>query len=57
MVLRETVSLRRYPACATVSSRRNYYITKNKRKHPEKFVINKFCRFCRKHIPHKETKP
>ncbi|OPX30900.1 MAG: 50S ribosomal protein L33 [Candidatus Omnitrophica bacterium 4484_171] len=37
--------------------RKNYYITKNKRKHSGKFVVTKFCRFCRKHSQHKETKP
>jgi large subunit ribosomal protein L33 len=35
---------------------RNYTTTKNKRKHPDKLAINKFCKSCRKHTPHKETK-
>ncbi|MBN2120076.1 MAG: 50S ribosomal protein L33 [Candidatus Omnitrophica bacterium] len=40
----------------TECKRKNYFITKNKRKHPEKFEINKFCKFCKKHLKHKEAK-
>ncbi|MCY1012124.1 50S ribosomal protein L33 [Nannocystis pusilla] len=36
--------------------RRNYSSTKNKRTTPEKVVLKKFCRHCRKHADHKETK-
>ncbi len=36
--------------------RRNYDLTKNKRKHPERVEYRKYCRFCGKHTPHKETK-
>ncbi len=36
--------------------RRNYVSTKNKRTTPEKLEFKKFCRWCRKHTPHKETK-
>jgi large subunit ribosomal protein L33 len=36
--------------------RRNYSTTKNKTKTPNKFEKKKFCRFCRKHTQHKETK-
>ncbi len=36
--------------------RRNYSTTKNKTKMSKKFEIKKFCRFCRKHTVHKETK-
>jgi len=36
--------------------RRNYSTTKNKRKKPEKLNFKKYCRFCRKHVPHKESK-
>ncbi len=35
---------------------RNYSTTKNKRTHPDKLQIKKFCGFCRKHTGHKETK-
>jgi len=36
--------------------RRNYTTTKNKKIHQEKLETSKFCRFCRKHTPHKEGK-
>ncbi|MEI8350322.1 MAG: 50S ribosomal protein L33 [Candidatus Omnitrophota bacterium] len=50
--MRELITLE-----CTGCKRKNYYLTKNKRKHPEKSVLSKFCRFCRKHIDHKEAKP
>jgi large subunit ribosomal protein L33 len=36
--------------------RRNYTASKNKRLHPDRVEFKKFCRFCRKHTPHKETR-
>jgi large subunit ribosomal protein L33 len=36
--------------------RRNYTTTKNKRKHPDRVEHKKFCRFCRGHKLHKETR-
>ncbi|MFO8049885.1 MAG: 50S ribosomal protein L33 [Desulfosudaceae bacterium] len=36
--------------------RRNYTTTKNKRTTPDKLALNKYCRFCREHCLHKETK-
>jgi large subunit ribosomal protein L33 len=39
-----------------VCERRNYSTTKNKRTTPEKVVLKKYCRFCRRHTEHKETK-
>ncbi|MCQ9204901.1 MAG: 50S ribosomal protein L33 [Omnitrophica bacterium] len=50
--MRELIAL----ACA-VCKRKNYYFTKNKRKHPEKLSMKKYCRFDRKHTEHKEAKP
>jgi large subunit ribosomal protein L33 len=35
---------------------RNYSTTKNKKKHPEKLELKKYCRTCRTHTIHKETK-
>ncbi len=35
---------------------RNYFTTKNKRKHPERVAYRKFCARCRTHKVHKETK-
>ncbi|MFH1875058.1 MAG: 50S ribosomal protein L33 [Pseudomonadota bacterium] len=42
-------------ACAECKNR-NYSTTKNKQKMPARFEIKKYCRFCRKHTEHKETK-
>lgn len=40
----------------TECKRRNYSSMKNRRNTPEKLNLQKYCRFCRKHTPHKETK-
>jgi large subunit ribosomal protein L33 len=40
----------------TVCRDRNYSTTKNKRKQTDKVLLSKFCRKCRKHTDHKETK-
>ena len=42
-------------AC-TECKRRNYTTTKNRRKSSERLEFNKFCRACRKHTGHKESK-
>jgi large subunit ribosomal protein L33 len=36
--------------------RKNYSMTKNKRKHNERLETKKFCRSCRHHKMHKEVK-
>ena len=35
---------------------RNYTTTKNKKKTSGKLEFKKYCRFCRQHTAHKETK-
>ncbi|MCG3195940.1 MAG: 50S ribosomal protein L33 [Candidatus Omnitrophica bacterium] len=35
---------------------RNYTITKNKREHPGRVEVKKFCPRCKKHLPHRETR-
>ena len=40
----------------TECKRRNYTTTKNKREHPDRMELKKYCKWCRKHQPHKETK-
>jgi large subunit ribosomal protein L33 len=35
---------------------RNYVTDKNKRKHPDRVEYKKYCRFCRKHTLHRETR-
>ncbi|MDR3564712.1 MAG: 50S ribosomal protein L33 [Negativicutes bacterium] len=42
-------------AC-TECKQRNYQTNKNKKNDPDRLEMNKFCKFCRKQTPHKETK-
>ncbi len=49
--MREQITL----ACGDCK-RRNYTGKKNKRLHPDRVEYKKFCRFCRKHTLHKETR-
>ncbi|MDO9263286.1 MAG: 50S ribosomal protein L33 [Desulfosalsimonadaceae bacterium] len=42
-------------AC-TECKRKNYTTTKNKRTKPDKLEFKKYCRFCKIHTSHKETK-
>ncbi len=42
-------------ACSECKQR-NYSTTKNKKKKPDKLSLKKYCRFCRTHTIHKETK-
>ena len=40
----------------SVCRERNYSTTKNKRTTQEKLVFSKYCKRCRKHTEHKESK-
>jgi large subunit ribosomal protein L33 len=40
----------------TECKQKNYTTTKNKKNSPQKLEFSKYCRFCQKHTPHKETK-
>ena len=40
----------------TECKRRNYSTMKNKKNTTEKLELKKYCRHCRKHTHHKETK-
>jgi large subunit ribosomal protein L33 len=42
-------------AC-TECKQRNYDSMKNKKNDPERIEMSKYCKFCRKHTVHKETK-
>ena len=42
-------------AC-TECQQRNYNLTKDKKTHPDRMETKKYCRFCKKHTLHKETK-
>lgn len=40
----------------TECKRKNYTTTKNKRKHPDRLELRKYCRWCNKHTIHREAK-
>ena len=42
-------------AC-TECKQRNYNTFKNKKNDPDRIEFSKYCRFCRKHTAHKESK-
>ena len=42
-------------AC-TECKQRNYNTMKNKRNNPDRIEMSKYCRFCKKHTTHKETR-
>lgn len=42
-------------AC-TECKNRNYDTTKDKQTHPDRMETKKYCRFCKRHTMHKETK-
>ena len=51
----EVVRTRITLAC-TECKQRNYNMTKDKKAHPDRMETKKYCRFCRTHTLHKETK-
>lgn len=42
-------------AC-TECKQRNYDTSKNKKTTPDRVELSKYCKFCKKHTVHKETK-
>ena len=42
-------------ACTECKSR-NYQTNKNKKNDPDRIEFNKYCKFCKKHTLHKDTK-
>ncbi|MFH1904074.1 MAG: 50S ribosomal protein L33 [bacterium] len=42
-------------ACVECKNR-SYTTTRNKKNKKDKLELKKYCRFCRKHVLHKETK-
>ena len=36
--------------------RRNYATTKERKNTPDRLELKKYCKFCNKHIPHRETR-
>ena len=51
----EAVRTRITLAC-TECKQRNYNTKKDKKTHPDRMETKKYCRFCKKHTVHKETK-
>ncbi len=51
----EVVRTRITLAC-TECKQRNYNMTKDKKTHPDRMETKKYCRFCKTHTMHKETK-
>ncbi|HZX36439.1 MAG: 50S ribosomal protein L33 [Deltaproteobacteria bacterium] len=49
--MREIITL----ACMECK-RRNYSSTKNKKTTSERVELKKYCKFCKRHVAHKETK-
>lgn len=50
-VAREAITLE-----CTECKRRNYTTEKNKKNNTERLEVEKYCKFCKKHTTHKETK-
>jgi ribosomal protein L33, bacterial type len=42
-------------ACSECKQR-NYDTIKSKKNDPDRLEMNKYCKFCRKHTPHRESK-
>ena len=42
-------------AC-TGCKQRNYQTNKNKKNNPDRIEMKKYCKFCKKHTLHRETK-
>lgn len=40
----------------TVCGEENYLTSKNKKNHPDRLELNKFCAVCKKVTPHREKK-
>jgi len=40
----------------TECKRINYFVNKNKKVHKDRLELNKYCKFCKVHTLHKETK-
>jgi large subunit ribosomal protein L33 len=51
IIMRVNVTL----AC-TECKQRNYTTRKNKKNDPDRIELQKFCKFCKKHTTHKETR-
>ena len=41
---------------ACTECKQRYNTTKNKKNNPDRLEMKKYCRFCKKHTVHRETK-
>ena len=54
---KEDINMRtRITLACTECKQRNYDTTKDKKTHPDRMETKKYCRFCKAHTLHKETK-
>ncbi len=53
--MKNSVRIKVTLACSECKQR-NYDTEKNKSNNPDRLELKKYCRFCRKHTLHKETK-
>ena len=55
--IREVLRLRvKVTLACTECKQRNYNTMKNKKNNPDRLELKKYCRFCKTHTVHKETK-
>lgn len=43
-------------ACQECKQKKTTTLQKNKKNDPDRIELSKYCRFCKKHTAHKETK-
>ena len=51
-----TVARNKVMRACTEGNQRNYNSMKNKKNTPDRIELSKYCRFCKKHTVHRETK-
>ena len=57
LIIQEVPNLRvKITMVCSECKQRNYNTKKNKKNDPDRLEMNKYCRFCRKHTLHKESK-
>ena len=55
-VNKEMLQRQKRESACTECKQRNYNMTKEKKNHPERMETKKYCKFCKAHTLHKETK-
>ena len=54
--IKEKIMRTKITLACTECKNRNYNTTKEKKNHPDRMEIKKYCKFCKRHTLHKETK-